>query len=96
MLLEAAGWHVCDASADNSHAAIRERLQLTDSHAQYFAYELTHRCPPDSVEKLADAAASAQVDLNPHQVDAARFASLSKGALLADKVSLSRAIEAGL
>ena len=60
---------------------------------------LTKRCPPDSVEKLAGAVASAQVDLNPHQVDAALFAfqsPLSKGALLADEVGLGKTIEAGL
>lgn len=74
-------------------------MQLTDYHTQYFAYELTRRCPPDSAEKLAGAVASAQVDLNPHQVDAALFAfqsPLSKGALLADEVGLGKTIEAGL
>src|SRR5450756_2629682 len=68
-------------------------------HAKYFAYELTKRCPSDSLEKLAGAVASAQVDLNPHQVDAALFAfrsPLSKGALLADEVGLGKTIEAGL
>ncbi len=72
---------------------------LTDYHAKYFAYELTRRFPSDSVEKLASAVAGAQVDLNPHQVDAALFAfqsPLSKGALLADEVGLGKTIEAGL
>ena len=48
---------------------------------------------------LAGAVASAQVDLNPHQVDAALFAfksPLSRGALLADEVGLGKTIEAGL
>lgn len=66
---------------------------------KYFAYELTRRCPTDSVEKLAGALVDAQVDLNPHQVDAALFAfnsPLSKGALLADEVGLGKTIEAGL
>lgn len=74
-------------------------MLLTDYHAKYFAHELTKRCAPDSVEKLAGAVASAQVDLNPHQVDAALFAfrsPLSKGALLADEVGLGKTIEAGL
>jgi adenine-specific DNA-methyltransferase len=74
-------------------------LQLTDYHAKYFAYELTKRCSSDSLEKLAGAVASAQVDLNPHQVDAALFAfnsPLSRGALLADEVGLGKTIEAGL
>ncbi len=74
-------------------------LNLTDYHAKYYAHELTRRQPPDSLEKLAGAVASAQVDLNPHQVDAALFAfksPLSKGALLADEVGLGKTIEAGL
>ncbi|MEK6406030.1 MAG: hypothetical protein AABN34_03610 [Acidobacteriota bacterium] len=45
-------------------------MHLTDYHAKYFAYELTRRYPSDSVEKFAGAVASAQVDLNPHQVEA--------------------------
>src|SRR5205809_7781120 len=74
-------------------------MSLTDYHAKYIAHELTRRFPPDSAEKLAGAVASAQVDLNPHQVDAALFAfksPLSKGALLADEVGLGKTIEAGL
>lgn len=74
-------------------------MQLTDYHAQYFAHELTRRCSSDDIEKLAGVVAGAQVDLNPHQVDAALFAfcsPLSKGALLADEVGLGKTIEAGL
>src|ERR1700722_4278145 len=74
-------------------------MRLTPYHAKYFAHELTKRCPSDSVDKLAGAVASAQVDLNPHQVDAALFAfnsPLSRGALLADEVGLGKTIEAGL
>jgi adenine-specific DNA-methyltransferase len=74
-------------------------MDLTDFHAKYYAYELTKRYASDSAEKLAGAIASAQVDLNPHQVDAALFAfssPLSKGALLADEVGLGKTIEAGL
>src|SRR6185312_3313363 len=74
-------------------------MTLTPYHSKYFALELTRRCPPDSVEKLAGALVDAQVDLNPHQVDAALFAfrsPLSKGALLADEVGLGKTIEAGL
>ncbi len=74
-------------------------MNLTGFHAKYYAYELTKRCASDSVEKLAGALADAQVDLNPHQIDAALFAfnsPLSKGALLADEVGLGKTIEAGL
>ncbi len=72
---------------------------FSDHQAKYFAYELTRRSPSDSIEKLTGAVASAQVDLNPHQVDAALFAfhsPLSKGAILADEVGLGKTIEAGL
>jgi ERCC4-related helicase len=72
---------------------------ITDYQAKYLAHELTKRCASDSVEKLAAAVAGAQVDLNPHQVDAALFAfrsPLSKGAILADEVGLGKTIEAGL
>jgi adenine-specific DNA-methyltransferase len=51
-------------------------MWLTDYQAKYFAYELTKRSPSDSMEKLAGAVASAQVDLNPHQIDARRMAAL--------------------
>ena len=82
-----------------SALAYDSMMGITDYHAKYIAHELTRRFPPDSGEKLAGAVASAQVDLNPHQVDAALFAfqsPLSKGALLADEVGLGKTIEAGL
>ncbi len=72
---------------------------LTDYHAKYFAHELTRRCSSDSVEKLTAVLSDAQVDLNPHQIEAALFAfrnPLSKGAILADEVGLGKTIEAGL
>jgi ERCC4-related helicase len=74
-------------------------MDMTDYHAKYFAHELTKRCPSDSVGKLAASLADAQVDLNPHQIDAALFAfrsPLSKGAILADEVGLGKTIEAGI
>jgi len=74
-------------------------MQLTNYHAKYFAHALTSRHSADNLEKLAGALVDAQVDLNPHQVDAALFAfhsPLSKGALLADEVGLGKTIEAGL
>lgn len=49
-------------------------MTLTDYQAKFFAYELTKRCASDSVEKLVSVLADAQVDLNPHQVEAALFA----------------------
>ena len=74
-------------------------MKLTDYHAKFFAFELTKRVASDSIEKLASALVDAQVDLNPHQVEAALFAfksPLSKGAILADEVGLGKTIEAGL
>ncbi len=72
---------------------------MTDYHAKYLAHELTRRCASDNLEKLASVLADAQVDLNPHQVEAALFAfrsPFSKGAILADEVGLGKTIEAGL
>ena len=74
-------------------------MPLTDHQAKYLAHELTRRWSSDSVGKLAAAVAGAQVDLNPHQVDAALFAfksPFSNGALLADEVGLGKTIEAGI
>ncbi len=74
-------------------------MEVTDFHAKYLAHELTRRYASDSVEKLARVLADAQVDLNPHQVDAALFAfqsPFSRGAILADEVGLGKTIEAGL
>lgn len=72
---------------------------MTDYHAKFIAHELTRRCASDSVEKLTAVLSDAQVDLNPHQIEAALFAfrnPLSKGAILADEVGLGKTIEAGL
>ena len=72
---------------------------MTDFHAKYIVYDLTRLCASDSVEKLTAVLSDAQVDLNPHQIEAALFAfrnPLSKGAILADEVGLGKTIEAGL
>ncbi len=74
-------------------------MGITDYHAKYFAYQLTKRCASDSIEKLSSTLSNAQVDLNPHQIEAALFAfrsPLSMGAILADEVGLGKTIEAGL
>lgn len=74
-------------------------IGLTPHQAKYLAHLLTRRHPADSADRLTGAVAGAQVDLNPHQVDAALFAfqsPLAKGALLADEVGLGKTIEAGL
>lgn len=72
---------------------------LTDYHAKLLAHELTRRSASDSVERLVGALSDAQVDLNPHQIEAALFAfrnPFSKGAILADEVGLGKTIEAAL
>jgi superfamily II DNA/RNA helicase len=72
---------------------------ITPYHAKYFAHELTKRYSSNSLEKFTASLSDAQVDLNPHQVDAALFAfqsPLSKGAVLADEVGLGKTIEAGI
>ena len=74
-------------------------MKLTEYHSKYFAYELTKRYSSNSLQKFTASLSDAQVDLNPHQVEAALFAfksPLSKGAILADEVGLGKTIEAGI
>jgi len=74
-------------------------MKLTPYHAKYYAHELTKRYSSNSLQKFTASLSDAQVDLNPHQVDAALFAfhsPLSKGAVLADEVGLGKTIEAGI
>jgi ERCC4-related helicase len=82
-----------------SQNSLKKLSNITQYHAKYFSHELTKRCPSDSLEKLSATLSNAQVDLNPHQIEAALFAfksPLSKGAILADEVGLGKTIEAGL
>ncbi|MGJ7545638.1 SNF2-related protein [Variovorax sp. LT1R16] len=72
---------------------------FTQYQTQYFAWLLSRQIAGDAADKLASTLVDAQVDLNPHQVDAALFAfrsPLSKGVILADEVGLGKTIEAGL
>lgn len=72
---------------------------ITEYHAKLFAHELSRRHSVADAAKLAGTLLDAQVDLNPHQVEAVLFAfksPLSKGAVLADEVGLGKTIEAGL
>jgi superfamily II DNA or RNA helicase len=72
---------------------------LTQHQSLYYAWLLTRRAPGDAVESLAPTLVDSQVDLNPHQVEAALFAyrnPLSRGVILADEVGLGKTIEAGL
>ncbi|MEN9868375.1 MAG: hypothetical protein RL748_3965 [Pseudomonadota bacterium] len=72
---------------------------LTPHQSQYYAWLLTRRTAGDSVEDFAATLVDSQVNITPHQVDAALFACknpLSKGVILADEVGLGKTIEAGL
>jgi SNF2 family DNA or RNA helicase len=72
---------------------------LAPHQSQYVAWLLTRRAAGDAVESLASTLVDSQVDLNPHQVEAALFACrnpLSRGVILADEVGLGKTIEAGL
>jgi len=74
--------------------------KITEYHIKYFAHDLMCRREEGSPGRFTGALAnSPQVDLNPHQVEAALFAfdsPLSKGAILADEVGLGKTIEAGI
>lgn len=83
----------------NSRALTIRRMQYSPQQLAYFATKLTLRAAADSMESIAGALLDAQVDLNPHQVDAALFATsnpLTKGTILTDEVGLGKTIEAGL
>lgn len=74
-------------------------MKYSPHQLSYFAHQLTRRAASNSMDRMAGALLDAQVDLNPHQIDAALFATsnpLSKGAILADEVGLGKTIEAGL
>jgi SNF2 family DNA or RNA helicase len=75
------------------------QFPLTPHQCQYVAWLLTRRATGDTVESLATTLVDSQVDLNPHQMDAALFACRnppSRGGILADEVGLGKTIEAGL
>lgn len=74
-------------------------MKYSPHQLAFFAHQLTRRAASSSMEAMAGALLDAQVDLNPHQIDAAMFATsnpLSKGSILADEVGLGKTIEAGL
>lgn len=80
-------------------SSMKMSLSLTAAQQKYFAFWLTRSLPSDSLGKLTASLQDAQVDLTPHQIDAALFAfksPLSKGAILADEVGLGKTIEAGI
>lgn len=72
-------------------------MNITPHQAKYFAHSLAAQKIGD--ERLAESLFDAEIDLNPHQVDAALFAlqnPIQEGVLLADEVGLGKTVEAGL
>ena len=72
---------------------------LSNQQKQYLSWLLTKKSADNSIDSLASTLIDSQVDLNPHQVDAALFAfknPLSQGVLLADEVGMGKTIETGL
>lgn len=70
---------------------------FTSHQSAYFAHWLTQSGKVQN--QVSKVIASARVDMNPHQIEAARFAlesPLKKGVLLADEVGLGKTIEASL
>ena len=71
----------------------------TKFHSKYYATFLTLQNNSSSIERLSQSMFNAQIDLNPHQIEAALFAfqsPLSNGSIIADEVGLGKTIEAGL
>ena len=71
----------------------------TDFHAVLFAWKLSTSASGSTFGRIANGLSGAQVDLNPHQIDAAIFAlssPVSRGTLLADETGLGKTIEAGI
>lgn len=71
---------------------------ITPYQTQYFAWQLTRRLSSEDEDKLTGAIMDAQIDLDPHQVDAALFAfknPFSRGVLLADEVGLGKPLRPG-
>ena len=74
-------------------------LKTTPHQAKYFAHAIACKSNSGEAEDLTEALMNAQVDLNPHQIEAALFAlknPLNEGVMLADEVGLGKTIEAGL
>lgn len=74
-------------------------MSYTNHQIKYFAWEITKKRSASDIDRLSQSLFDAQVDVNPHQIEAALFAlnnPLSKGVILADEVGLGKTIEAAL
>jgi len=66
-------------------------INFTQYHSKYYAQILTLQNSANSIDRLSQSIFNAQIDLNPHQVEAALFAfksPLSSGVILADEVGV--------
>ncbi len=73
--------------------------QLTPHQAKYYALDLSRRGNRGEIDAVGTALFDAQVDLNPHQIEAALVgfeATAERGRILADEVGLGKTIEAAL
>ena len=79
--------------------AYNMQIKLTPYQQKYLAWRLERKRSSCDDDKFTSVLAEAQVDLNPHQVDAALFAfksPLSMGAILAEEVGLGKTVEAAI
>lgn len=71
----------------------------SDYQSKYWALEVQTSSNNTDINKLSGSLVTSNIDLNPHQIDAALFAlksPVSQGAILADEVGLGKTIEAGI
>lgn len=74
-------------------------MKLTPYHARYYAMLLARSTTSGSLERYLPTLMGANIDLDPHQIEAALFASRSQfrdGVILADEEGLGKTIEAGI
>lgn len=72
---------------------------ITPHQLKYLSWEITKKRTASDSDRLSQSLFDAQVDVNPHQIEAALFAlnnPLSRGVVLADEVGLGKTIEAAL
>lgn len=72
---------------------------LTPFQAKYYAMDLARRGLRGEIDSVGTALFDAQVDLNPHQIEAAMVgieSNAERGRILADEVGLGKTIEAAL
>lgn len=74
-------------------------MLFSNHQIKYFAWEITRRRSAKDHDRISQSLFDAQVDVNPHQIEAALFAlqnPLNRGVILADEVGLGKTIEAAL